>query len=67
VHAAREGDPTGFIRDLLIQNPDVTEIEVRRASLEDTYMAIVQRVESGLSRGGAKPGETPAQNPEVQA
>jgi len=56
VHAAREGDPTGFVRDLLIQNPDVTELEVRRATLEDTYMALVRRVESGQSK-----------KPEVQA
>ena len=46
VHAVREGDSSGFVRDLLIKNADVTELEVRRASLEDTYMALVQRAES---------------------
>jgi ABC-2 type transport system ATP-binding protein len=45
VHAAREGDPSGFVRDLLRENPDVTDLEVRRASLEDTYMALVRRAE----------------------
>jgi len=55
VHAVREGDPSDFVRDLLIKNPDVTELEVRRASLEDTYMALVRRVESA------------AKEPEVQA
>ena len=40
---------------------------MRRASLEDTYMALVRRVESGQSRGGGKPDETAANNPEVQA
>jgi ABC-2 type transport system ATP-binding protein len=49
VHAVREGDPSDFVRDLLTRNPDVTELEVRRASLEDTYMALVRRVESGQS------------------
>jgi ABC-2 type transport system ATP-binding protein len=55
VHAACEGDPTGFVRDLLAQDADVTELEVRRASLEDTYMALVQRVESRRSRGDGTP------------
>ena len=67
MHAAREGDPSDFVRDLLIKNPDVTELEVRRASLEDTYMALVRRVESGQSRGGGRSGETAAKKPEVQA
>jgi ABC-2 type transport system ATP-binding protein len=66
VHAMQEGDSSVFVRDLLIKNPDVTELEVRRASLEDTYMALVRRVESGQARGST-PGGTPANNPEVQA
>ena len=67
VHAVREGDPSVFVRDLLITNPHVTELEVRRASLEDTYMALVRRVESGPLPGGGRPDETAAKNPEVQA
>jgi len=59
VHASRGGDPTDFIRDLLLQNSDVTEIEVRRASLEETYMALVHRAESGQSRGGTLNGAAP--------
>jgi ABC-2 type transport system ATP-binding protein len=66
VHAVRDHDPSGFVRDLLIKNPDVTGLEVRRASLEDTYMALVRRVESG-QRGGGGPEDTVARNPEVQA
>jgi ABC-2 type transport system ATP-binding protein len=46
VHAVREGDPSRFVRDLLSTNADVTELEVRRASLEDAYVALVQRAES---------------------
>ncbi len=66
VHAARDGDPSDFVRDLLITNPDVTELEVRRASLEDTYMALVRRVESGHARGGDRPDETTAKTYEAQ-
>jgi ABC-2 type transport system ATP-binding protein len=46
VHAVRQGDPSDFVRDLLATHADVTELEVRRATLEDTYMALVQRAES---------------------
>ena len=67
VHAAREGDPSDFVRDLLFKNPDVTDLEVRRATLEDTYMALVRRVESGQSRGGGRAHETAATEPEAQA
>lgn len=66
VHAACEGDPSEFVRDLLAQNPDVTGLEVRRASLEDSYMALVRRVESGQSRCGGKPDETSSKTSGVQ-
>jgi ABC-2 type transport system ATP-binding protein len=67
VHVARESDPSDFVRALLIRNPDVTELEVRRASLEDSYMALVRRVESGQSRGGVRPDDIAARKPEVPA
>jgi ABC-2 type transport system ATP-binding protein len=63
VHSTCGGDPSDFVRDLLAKNPDVTGLEVRRASLEDTYMALVHRVESAESRG--EPHEA-ATRPEVQ-
>jgi len=66
VHAVCEGDSSGFVRDLLIENADVTELEVRRASLEDTYMALVQRAESRQSRI-AKPGGSASNTPGLQA
>ncbi|NYJ01539.1 ABC-2 type transport system ATP-binding protein [Nocardioides thalensis] len=47
VHAVEERDPTAFVRRLLATDSDVTELEVKRANLEDTYLALVQRVESG--------------------
>ncbi|WKU02246.1 ABC transporter ATP-binding protein [Micromonospora soli] len=52
VHSAT--DATGFVRDLLRQYGDeVQELEVRRASLEDAYMALVYEQESGVRAGGA--------------
>jgi ABC-2 type transport system ATP-binding protein len=41
-------DATRFVQELLAQHGDaVADLEVRRASLEDTYMALVHEVESG--------------------
>ena len=46
VHATP--DATGFVRELFAQYGDeVTDLEVRRASLEDTYMVMVHRHEQG--------------------
>jgi len=46
VHSADE--PTRFVRDLFRQyGESVEDLEVRRASLEDTYMALVRQAESG--------------------
>jgi ABC-2 type transport system ATP-binding protein len=59
VHAVRGGDPTSFVRDLLVRNDDVTEIEVRRASLEETYMALVHRAESQRPRDTASSKAAP--------
>ncbi|KAB1907546.1 ABC transporter ATP-binding protein [Micromonospora sp. AMSO31t] len=50
VHAT--ADATGFLRDLLREHGDrVQELEVRRASLEDAYMALVYEEESGVRTG----------------
>ncbi|MFC4088583.1 ABC transporter ATP-binding protein [Micromonospora sp. GCM10011541] len=52
VHSA--ADATGFVRDLLRQyNDAVQELEIRRASLEDAYMALVYEEESGVRAGAA--------------
>jgi ABC-2 type transport system ATP-binding protein len=46
VHAAE--DPTAFVRELFAQHGDrVGDLEVRRATLEDTYLAMLRRDESG--------------------
>lgn len=50
-------DSTGFTRDLFARyGKDVTELEVRRASLEDTYLALVRRAEDAAR---AEPVERP--------
>jgi ABC-2 type transport system ATP-binding protein len=46
VHAA--ADATGFVRELFRQyGEDIADLEVRRASLEDTYMSLVRDFEAG--------------------
>jgi ABC-2 type transport system ATP-binding protein len=39
--------PVDFVRDLLGRHDDVADLEVRRASLEDTYLLMVQQHETG--------------------
>lgn len=52
VHATP--DATGFVRELFTQHGDaVDDLEVRRATLEDTYIAMVQHFESGQTTGDA--------------
>lgn len=46
VHAA--ADATRFVRELFTQHgEEIADLEVRRATLEDTYIAMVQQFESG--------------------
>lgn len=55
VHSAE--DPTAFVRELFAQHGDaVGDLEVRRATLEDTYLAMVHRDESAV------PGPATAQH-----
>jgi ABC-2 type transport system ATP-binding protein len=50
-HTRRTSQAVAFTRALLTQNPDgISDLEIRRASLEDTYMAIVQRYEKQQSQ-----------------
>jgi ABC-2 type transport system ATP-binding protein len=51
VHATPE--PTAFVRELLGQYEDISDLEVRRATLEDTYITMVQQYESGEVAPGA--------------
>ncbi|NYT94351.1 ABC transporter ATP-binding protein [Salinispora sp. H7-4] len=53
VHATM--DATGFLRDLLRDHGDrVQELEVRRANLEDAYLALVHEEETGIRTGWAE-------------
>jgi ABC-2 type transport system ATP-binding protein len=46
--ARKTGDPTGFVRNLFAQDGDaVRDLDIRRASLEDAYLSLVQHHESG--------------------
>jgi ABC-2 type transport system ATP-binding protein len=48
VHSS--ADATGYVRGLFAQHGDeIEDLEVRRASLEDTYIAMVQQHESGAT------------------
>ena len=40
-------EATAFVRELLAQHDDIDDLEVRRASLEDTYLTMVQQHETG--------------------
>jgi ABC-2 type transport system ATP-binding protein len=56
VHSADE--PTQFVRELFRQyGESVEDLEVRRASLEDTYMALVRQAESEVSGSSLDGGE----------
>lgn len=53
VHATPEA--TRFVRELFEQyGEEISELEVRRASLEDAYMALVQQLESGQGGTAAR-------------
>jgi len=47
-HVHATDDATGFVRGLFAQHGSgISDLEVRRSTLEDTYLALVQRHESG--------------------
>jgi ABC-2 type transport system ATP-binding protein len=50
------GDPTGFVRDLLRSHDGdlVRDLEIRRASLEDAYLSLVQQHEAGHTEAAAR-------------
>jgi ABC-2 type transport system ATP-binding protein len=44
---------TTFVLDLLTRYGEtIADLEVRRASLEDTYLALVRQAEAGLGEAG---------------
>jgi ABC-2 type transport system ATP-binding protein len=46
-HVHSTHDPVAFTRELLATTPDVADLEVAHASLEDAYLEIVRRHEAG--------------------
>jgi ABC-2 type transport system ATP-binding protein len=53
VHSA--GDPVGFVHELFQQyGESVEDLEVSRAGLEETYMALVRQFESGHGQGAER-------------
>jgi len=58
VHAVTDGDPTPFVRALLAKDLGITDLEVKRASLEDTYMSLVHRAEAARSTPDTEPAST---------
>ena len=58
-HVDQTEDATEFVRQLLLEGEGpISDLEVRRASLEDTYMALVRRDEYGAA--GADDSEVAA-------
>lgn len=55
-------DPVGYLRELLAASgPPITDLEVRRGSLEDAYLRLVTNVESGKPTDGILQGLTGGQ------
>ena len=53
VHAT--SDATAFVRQLFAQyGEEVTDLEVRRASLEDSYLALVHQHEAGQTEAAIR-------------
>ncbi|MEU6153866.1 ABC transporter ATP-binding protein [Actinosynnema sp. NPDC047251] len=51
-HVHPTEDATGFVRELFAQySTGISDLEVRRSTLEDTYLTLVQRFESGVEVG----------------
>lgn len=46
VHSVEQRDPTDFVRELLNADKNACDLVVRRASLEATYLALVQRAQA---------------------
>jgi ABC-2 type transport system ATP-binding protein len=54
-HVERTPDATPFVRGLFAEHGErVADLEVRRASLEDAYLALVQEHETGQGQAAAK-------------
>jgi ABC-2 type transport system ATP-binding protein len=53
--ARQTDDPTGFVRDLFARGGDaIRDLDIRRASLEDAYLSLVQQHEAGQAEAAAR-------------
>ncbi|MEW2359763.1 ABC transporter ATP-binding protein [Spirillospora sp. NPDC029432] len=67
-HTESAADATGFVRDLFRTHGDaVGDLEVRRPSLEDVYMALVREAADGLGGAGSTEDTENTENAEVAA
>lgn len=64
IHAT--DDATAYVRHLLAQHDDVADLEVRRASLEDTYMAMVRREETAPGATHSRPSASTTHTGEIR-
>ncbi|USQ80096.1 ABC transporter ATP-binding protein [Ornithinimicrobium faecis] len=59
LHNESTDDPVALLRDVLARPGEITELEVRRASLEEAYLALVHQVETGAETQAASFGILP--------
>ena len=58
-HTESTDDPVSCLRSVLAEPGEVTDLEVRRASLEEAYLALVHQVETGADSTAASFGILP--------
>ncbi|HLS45648.1 MAG TPA: ABC transporter ATP-binding protein [Ornithinicoccus sp.] len=59
LHTESTEDPVSYLRDVLARPGEVIDLEVRRASLEEAYLALVHQVETGADTPPASFGILP--------
>ncbi|KAF0966039.1 putative multidrug ABC transporter ATP-binding protein YbhF [Rhodococcus sp. T7] len=52
--AVSAADATAYVRELLARHDDIRDLEVRRASLEDAYLALVRQHEAGHAEAAVR-------------
>lgn len=59
LHTESTQDPVGYLREVLAAPGEITDLEVRRASLEEAYLTLVHQVETGTDTDAASFGILP--------
>lgn len=60
LHTESTEDPVNYLREALALPGEITELEVRRASLEEAYLSLVHQVETGSDADPASFGIPPS-------